>query len=377
MYISFLFALVIFHHITPLQSLRQCNSSNDCYSDNGEITNVLSDVLWRCCKNPGGCHSFSSDDILRCRCFSDKYCHHDEKCDLGPARCVPARKCVNDSDCYRIGEGIVSWRCCQMDKRCYLKRDKEKTKWSECECSSSDDCLSNEICKYKHRYGPQKCYAVYSCKEDSDCGVGKECARDDWEEEWSCRLTSAAFYTLTIGLPFFFIFFVPVTWISVITIRRKKREQRARSRTAARVLQHNRPRAARGGRATTSQSTGTSTHNDNTVVEEQRRPRVRPPKNERSGVERVERAIQTTELQSASSSSHTDSAVTVELCPTPTAPPLIPEEAMDVTIPSDKEHTGIAVASAATPGFSGSFVEPPPPSYEEVMRNSSYLERLA
>ena len=106
------------------------------------------------------------------------------------------------------------------------------------------------------------------------------------------------------------------------------------------------------------------------MVEEQRRPRVRPLNNERSGAVRVERAIQTTELQSASSSSHNDRAVTVELHPTPTAPPLIPEEEMGLTIPSDKEeHTGIAVSSAATAGVSGSFTEPPPPAYEEVMRN--------
>ena len=363
MYISFLFALVIFHHIALLQSLQQCNSSNDCYGDIGEIRNASSGLLWRCCTYGGqGCESFSSVNILRCECRLDEECHRDEKCHSDLYRCVAARKCVKDSDCYRIGEGIVSWRCCQMDKRCSLKRDKEKTKWSRCECSSSDDCLSNEICYSRVRGVKPRCYTP-DCKEDSDCGAGKECTNDGvGGSELSCQLTSAAFLT-AIMLPLLSLSLAPLIWLAVYTIRRKRRERRARSRTAVRAPQHNRPRAARGGRATTSQSTGTSTHNDNTVVEEQRRPRLRPP---------------TTELQSASSSSHNGSAVTVELRPTPTAPPLIPEEAMDVTIPSYKEKpAGIAVSSAATPGFSGSFAEPPPPSYEEVMRNSSYLERLA
>lgn len=123
--------------------------------------------------------------------------------------------------------------------------------------------------------------------------------------------------------------------------------------------------------------------------------RYRPtvPRFNRPRVSREETASQTSELRSAGTSCHNDSTVTVERGvehASPIAPPLTDpltpsenhstaEEARDAaTVTSDAERqTGIAASSATTTvssdlrSYSELQTPSPPPSYEEVMRNSN------
>ena len=314
MYISlFSLVLVIFYYACTIHS-QSCDTDNDCHR---KESTSLGD-LWLCCNKQ--CYRYRAESKFRCPCSSRDECRTDEACDLDWNRCA-VRWCFTDSDCYP-DQDDTSWRCCG-DKQCH------RTQW--CPCSSSDECPAGEECR------GGRCNTPFippgSCEEDSDCGGIKICTDiGGISKIGSCRVDSEYLF-LVIFSPILFI--AAVNFVVVCLIRRRIRNR----------LAHARDQRARY------------------------RPAVRAPV-----------------LQSASTSSRNDSTVTVGQRLTPSAPPLTAlenrtEQARDTTITLDtEENTGIPVSSAATTESSDlpSYTElqnrdeePPPPSYEEVIRNYS------
>ena len=363
------------------EPIRRCVNDSNCYQ-HGERAS------WKCCEDK---KCYMNKEGFRCPCYHGR-CAPGQECYFG--KCEPIRRCVNDSNCYRDGES-ASWKCCG-DKRCYRKYNSGKHR---CSCSTNDDCSKDEVCKSYRGY--KVCETEIhvppgKCRNDGDCGEGfkSTCYKDEKLGYGSCGPTSGILF-IVIFHPVIFTVFVIFFVVCLNRQRIRDRLARVRDRRLAARAQYNLPRVTReetAAQATEAQSADTSSHIVSPVSVELRRPTVRPPQNQRSRLAREETASQATELQSASTSSRNDSTVTVGQRLTPSAPPLAAsenhtstEEARDATITLDtEEHAGIAVSSAATTGSSdlpsynelqNRDEEPPPPSYEEVIRNYS-AERL-
>ena len=363
----FSLALVILYHPCAVHS-QSCEWDHECY--NSEVTEASSSsdsrqLSWRCCNKQ--CYSYRADSRSRCPCSSsDKsQCRTSEVCNLDWNKC--SVKCFTDSDCYR-GADDKGWRCCG-DKQCHRTKNNW---WSssgiyyKCPCSSSEECPTGKECRKGLCDTP---VPPGGCEEDSDCRVSfKICnnRRGVPNPVGSCQivvgaLLSQVIFPVLIGS-------VMVCVVVVCLMRRRWsviRDRFARCRSAVRAPRFNRRWSDIRDRLA------------------RYRPAV-PARFNRPRVAREETASQTTELRSAGTSCHNDSTVTVEHA-SPIAPPLTAsenhstaEETRDPTITSDTEQqTGIAASSATTtissdlPSYNELQTPSPPPSYEEVMRNSN------
>ena len=359
----------------------KCEPIRSCYGDYRDCYRLGERASWTCCEDK---KCYMNKEGFRCPCYHGR-CAPGQECYFG--KCEPIRRCVNDSNCYRDGES-ASWKCCG-DKQCYRKNNSGKHK---CSCSTNDDCSKDEVCINGYRCETEIHVPPGKCIYNGDCGEGfkNTCYKDEKLGYGSCGPTSFMLFVVI-----FYPIFVPVFVIFLVVCLNRQRIRdrlaRVRDRRLAARAQYNLPRVTReetASQATEAQSADTSSHIVSPVSVEQRRPTVRPPQNQRSRLAREETASQATELQSASTSSRNDSTVTVGQRLTPSAPPLAAsenhtsaEEARDATITLDtEEHAGIAVSSAATTESSDLLSynelqnrdeEPPPPSYEEVIRNYS------